>query len=221
MYYLIGLDDMGLVLPALAIGYSVDIDVDRRLSSLESHPAWFAVYEQQAGGLGRKHPSIMGVVLRLETNKHHATCGDPEFMIRGLKYMGKSKGVLTRDYPTLRPWVETWGEDYSLDALLAFEQHVGKCFRTPRLAGGYEAFTVYEVCDPLEYFQGWQVLTPYMASHVEPNDINPYLLVENGDVTFTEDLLYDSLVQHELKKVGSQIGITQEPRVYLLWTNSD
>lgn len=212
-----------VVLPALFLGFneSVGDHSARPLDGLEHAVA----IDQQAGGLAMSYPSAVGYLLRLSDNMDIAF-QDPTDVIRGFRAMAEDPklGVLSRDYPALRPLAATRGDLIPKEDLAALDRCLSQYFALPRLESGLEAFLQFAECNLAEYFVGWQAAKPTLAR--EPRRLygptqDTYIDGSNVScIDWSETVLIDAGLLHDLSLLGTkeQLG---PPQAFLLWENSD
>lgn len=138
----------GPLMPALVLGYEVlggpPDDAWARWTGGEL-PAWWMRVEQQAGGYCMSYWSVVGAVLRLEANAHHAT-RDPAPLISAFHAMAEDPrpALIRRSCPELVDLCGTRGELYSPADLATLSGTLGAFFDLPRCEWGMEAYVRFE-----------------------------------------------------------------------------
>jgi hypothetical protein len=215
----------GRLLRAIAIGYelqdkvaSMGFDAIRRLPSDGS----ILCIDQQAGGYSMFYPVVVGALLRLETNdgKGKRPFGD---LVRGFHAMAEDPDLnVLRDYSILRSLVCTRGDPYIGDELKSLQQFLEEYFSVPEILGGYEAFIRFAPCDPLAYFEGWNILKCRVATGRE--DASPYARYSEdnlADLVCEENSPMNTTLLRSIVEIGGALGCNSEPSAFLMWENSD
>jgi hypothetical protein len=215
-----------VLLPAFVIGFELpEGDAYDRVSRWDSSPDWIVTFDQQAGGMCMRYPSVVGAVLRLTDNTEHFR-SDPAFVVRGFRAMAEDPqlNVLQRDYPVLRRLVNTWGEDYNLQQLRGLEGFLAHYLVTPSVESGFEAFVRFAGCDVLQYFADWNLLQVEVLPtfrEVFRNQVCPRVEEGNLDgLSFRSEIVLNAEKISGLQQLGELVRQSQ-PRVFLLWENCD
>ena len=218
------------ILPAIVIGYELDATTPHNLVVASFAPAWFVALDQQAGGLGMSYPSVIGAVLRLEANRHHSQ-NDMAPLITGLKAMAEDPDItrLRRSFPLLHQLVATHGEPYTQTELNTLESFLAEYVVLPPIEYGIEAFIRFTIGQALDYFDGWHVMqcipNSQMATH-KPlySDLQHTHVVDESNIAtidIDETITFDTHLLAQLRSLGHHLGYTTNPRIFLLWENSD
>ncbi len=217
----------GVILPAIVIGFEEQgySDVDSIIQELAERPPWLITLDQQAGGYAMRYPSVLGCLLRFSDNAEFAR-GELQSLFRAFDAMAQDPkpGVLKRHFPLIADLVGTWGSDYKPEELRRLHYFLGAYFSLPEFQSGLEAFVRCSDAEPLAWFEGWRILEAFPNSTmptdrdsrrpIDIDDGNINWLTLNSDTRFCKDQL------DQLRVFGGKLG-QNEPRVFLLWENSD
>ena len=136
---------------------------------------------------------------------------------------------LEHDFPVLRQLVHTVGQPYTAEQLASLQAYVQQFMQVPRISKGIEAFIEFEPCQPLDFFINWHVMRCEVKSP-EETKIRPYNVegsyywvdAFNFDaLRILDDIAFSSDVYQQLQNVGRRLGISDSPRTFFLWENSD
>ena len=221
------LECMGMdeVLPAVVVGFEVDGDVLDRAIAIDDPPDGVLVFDQQAGGLSMSYPCVVGAALPLAVNADRG--GDAAaHVIRGLRAMAEDPDVelLAREFPALRSAVLTWGKPYDRAVLDRLHAFVRRAFLTlPAFQSGIEAFVRCAPAEPLAAVRGWRAFSCALRESGRGITVLDEASLRTGraDLVVDDRLSYDDRLHAALCATGARIGAAGEPRLHLLWTNSD
>jgi hypothetical protein len=217
-----------VLLPAFVVGYEVTelaAEIVRVLP--EQVPDWLWLVHQQAGGLCMSYPSVLGAILRIESNREFGN--EVAFMARGLAAMAEDPDMelLGRDYPVLASLVKTWGEEYPRASVERLGSFLARHIRLPRIASAIEAFVRFEPCNPLDYVECWR-----MVQHELPVRPESWVITDRNGVTNIDESNFRELMLREdellcavhldvLRRLAAAAGHEGPPSLFLLWENSD
>lgn len=210
------------VLPAFVVGYEYSrlapVEV---IGSIKDRPSWLLTLEHQAGGYDVNAFATVGAVLRLEANPDRAT-RVPTTLIEGLKAMAEDPDMkVLAGHPVLKGLVRTTGKPYPKSDLQSLEAYLSTFYKVPPIESGIEALVQHAVCDPLQFFEGWKMAgrTPDGARS------KPTFLARSFDgdqIPLADDEVFTAGVLGYLRSFEHLSGYPlKQPRVYLLWQNSD
>lgn len=175
-----------------------------------------------------RHPEVLGVVLPWELNKDKAIT-EPSHLTRGIRAMGESSDdeLLEKEYPELANLWLTRGKDYSAAQLQELSQALAAVFRLPSLESGLEAFVRFEMCNLMEFFDGWSWAEIPVS---EGRSCDWLAASDHGwrEAAGVFDLsLLACLRAFALEHLFTELGQCPtksellEPRAFLLWENCD
>ncbi|MBI1258482.1 MAG: hypothetical protein GC204_13525 [Chloroflexi bacterium] len=213
---------MDVVLPAFVVGYEYSttfIEKAERLSGGKA-PDWLVDMDLQVGGYLMSYPRVVGVVLRLEANREKGKA-DLSDLIRGIKAMAEGGDrKLLKEYPLLDQLAYTYGAPYSAEELKAFENYLSGYMDIPAIKEGLEAYISHVQCNPLDYFNGWNLMRCQVVPEGNPQSYFDEFFMD--EIEFYDDEVYGEAIQNLLIEAARD-GIFKlpYPRVFLLWENSD
>jgi hypothetical protein len=218
-----------VLLPAIIVGYEVTQPAAEIVRVLPDEvPDWIWLVRQQAGGLCMSYPSVLGGILRLESNREFGD--EVPFMVRGLVAMAEDPDLelLGRDYPALASLVKTWGEEYPRASVERLASFLARYIRLPPIASAIEAFVKFEQCNPLDYVECWR-----MVQHELPVRPESWIITDQTtrvtnidesnfrELILREDELLSCCHLNALQQMAAAVGQEGPPSLFLLWENSD
>jgi hypothetical protein len=214
-------------LPALIVGYDVTgIKESMLVHLMDPFPDWLTLLSPQAGGYGISYPRLMGAVLRLERNAERGRVPLTPFVL-ALRAMGESSYDVPFE-PEFSPFsglMETHGNPYSAERLSLLNSVAGRYLHLPPFESGIEALVQVDTADPLRYLADWSVMTYRVLdgrNHPYAKTPPPYSVEQRNvsDLVTAGELPYRGI--HEaLISLARYFARQKEPRIWLLWENSD
>lgn len=207
--------ETGWVLPAFVVGYEV------AGANVDAAP-WIIELQQQAGGYGMSHPTVVGAVLRLEANLDHLVGG--EHLLRGLRAMAEDPdwATLRTEFPVLAAMCGTIGRPYDRAERLRWEGLLRDHVAVPDVVSGLEAFLRFADADADALFAGWRTLSCRLSGELAEADVLDAMLWSYGDaLQIDEERSFGRAELDAIAALGRSIGEAGPPRIFLLWENSD
>ena len=209
--------ETNILLPGFFIGYELEL---MESTCADDLPEWIIAIDTQAKGYSVYPLSMVGVLLRFSDNIH-CGYGDVADLIRGFQEICDTK-LIDKEYPTLLGLAFTWGEPYERWKLRLLDIYLSRFFRLPKLAAGFEPVIRMASCNPLDYFDGWSMLSvPEPRPVIDDQKIN-FIWDFNINQFKLSAEIFDHRVLETVRMVGQRIlHQPREPDVYLMWENSD
>ena len=206
----------GSVMPAFALGFEAFHENHSVWEQFEAGvPRWVMEVDQQAGGYCMSYPTVTGALLRLSANAEHAHL-DPSPLVEALQLMAEDpdEEALRTRYPSLNEVWGTHGAPYGRTQLSCLEAALGRHFSLPPLSDGIEAFVRFQADAALDCLFGWTMVS--IDPHVET------LEGEGWSGLWTERERFGPDHLAFLRRIGHRLFPEHgEPRLFLVWENSD
>lgn len=158
--------DLDALLPAVVLGRRWNAFAVENKTFSDRKDNLFHFWQHQYGGYACAQAAFAGCVLSLKQQPWQL---DLQPIVSGLEALAadSSEAAEIRAYPNLSAVHLTSGQPYSADELQRISQFLAPA-NLPNVEAGEEALLLFEPCDLVSAFRGWQIATGATAENSQP-----------------------------------------------------